>query len=71
MPYMLADLGRIFNPTLCIIDGLIGQAGREWGNGRNEGPHPDRQYPNCGAIIPLPRMPARPISWGMIPRVIG
>ena len=38
MPYMLADLGRIFNPTLNIIDGLIGQAGREWGNGREEGP---------------------------------
>ncbi|MCB0143104.1 MAG: DUF362 domain-containing protein, partial [Caldilineaceae bacterium] len=38
MPYMLADLGRIFNPVLCIIDGLIGQAGREWGNGRDESP---------------------------------
>lgn len=38
MPYMLADLGRIYNPALCIIDGLIGQAGREWGNGRDEGP---------------------------------
>jgi hypothetical protein len=31
MPYMLADLGRIFNPTLNIIDGLVGQAEREWG----------------------------------------
>ena len=38
MPYMLADLGRIVNPTLNIVDGLIGQAGREWGNGRDEGP---------------------------------
>jgi len=38
MPYMLADLGRIFNPALCIIDGTVGQAGREWGNGRDEGP---------------------------------
>lgn len=38
MPYMLADLGRIYNPALCIIDGLIGQAGREWGNGRDESP---------------------------------
>jgi len=38
MPYMLADLGRIFNPALNIIDGLVGQAGREWGNGRDEGP---------------------------------
>jgi hypothetical protein len=31
MPYLLADLGRILNPTLNIVDGLIGQAGREWG----------------------------------------
>jgi len=31
MPYVLADLGRILNPTLNIVDGLIGQAGREWG----------------------------------------
>lgn len=38
MPYMLADLGRIFNPCLNIVDGLIGQAGREWGNGQDEGP---------------------------------
>ena len=38
MPYMLADLGRIFNPVLNIIDGLVGQAGREWGNGREDGP---------------------------------
>lgn len=33
MPYMLADIGRIFNPTLNIIDALVGQAGREWGDG--------------------------------------
>jgi uncharacterized protein (DUF362 family) len=33
MPYMLADLGRIFNPTLNIIDALVSQAGREWGDG--------------------------------------
>jgi len=32
MPYMLADLGRLLDPALCIIDGLIGQAGMEWGN---------------------------------------
>jgi uncharacterized protein (DUF362 family) len=38
MPYMLADLGRIYDPALNIIDGLIGQAGREWGNGREDGP---------------------------------
>jgi uncharacterized protein (DUF362 family) len=33
MPYMLADIGRLFNPTLNIIDGLIAQAGQEWGDG--------------------------------------
>lgn len=33
MPYMLADLGRIFSPTLNIIDGLVCQAGEEWGRG--------------------------------------
>jgi len=33
MPYMLADLGRIYNPTLNIIDGLVCQAGQEWGRG--------------------------------------
>ena len=38
MPYMLADLGRIFRPTLNIVDGLIAQAGQEWGNGFDEGP---------------------------------
>lgn len=38
MPYMLADLGRIFNPVLNIVDGLVGQAGQEWGNGLEEGP---------------------------------
>ncbi len=43
MPYMLADLGRIFNPTLNIVDALVAQAGREWGNGRDESP---TQLPN-------------------------
>jgi hypothetical protein len=38
MPYMLADLGRIFNPVLNIIDGLVGQAGQEWGDGLEDGP---------------------------------
>lgn len=33
MPYMLADLGRIFNPALNILDGLVCQAGQEWGAG--------------------------------------
>ncbi|MBN1581885.1 MAG: DUF362 domain-containing protein [Anaerolineae bacterium] len=31
MPYMLADIGRIFDPALNIIDALTCQAGREWG----------------------------------------
>jgi uncharacterized protein (DUF362 family) len=31
MPYMLVDIGRIFDPALNIIDALTGQAGREWG----------------------------------------
>jgi len=35
MPYMLADLGRIFNPALNIIDGLVTQAGEEWGKGEH------------------------------------
>ena len=30
MPYVLADIGRLFNPTLNIVDGLIAQAGAEW-----------------------------------------
>ncbi len=34
MPYMLADLGRIINPTLNILDGLVCQAGREWQGGQ-------------------------------------
>jgi uncharacterized protein (DUF362 family) len=37
MPYMLADLGRLFDPELCIIDGLVGQAGMEWGDGEGLG----------------------------------
>jgi uncharacterized protein (DUF362 family) len=35
MPYMLTDLGKIFNPVLNIIDGLVGQAGQEWGKGEH------------------------------------
>ena len=35
LPYVLADLARIVQPTLNIIDALVGQAGREWdGEGR-------------------------------------
>lgn len=33
MPYMLADLGRLYNPALNIIDGMVCQAGEEWGKG--------------------------------------
>ncbi|HEY3343074.1 MAG TPA: DUF362 domain-containing protein [Anaerolineae bacterium] len=33
MPYMLADLGRILDPALNIIDGLVCQSGEEWGKG--------------------------------------
>jgi hypothetical protein len=33
MPYMLADIGRIFAPALNIVDALVGQAGMEWGDG--------------------------------------
>ena len=31
LPYVLADLGRIIDPTLNIIDGIVGQARGEWG----------------------------------------
>ncbi|MHB0856179.1 MAG: DUF362 domain-containing protein [Anaerolineae bacterium] len=31
MPYVLADLGAIIQPTLNIVDALVGQAGAEWG----------------------------------------
>jgi hypothetical protein len=31
LPYLLVDLGRIVDPALNIIDGLLGQSGREWG----------------------------------------
>ncbi len=35
LPYVLVDLGRIIRPALNIIDGLVGQSGREWnGEGR-------------------------------------
>lgn len=33
MPYMLADLGRIYQPALTILDGLVTQSGGEWGPG--------------------------------------
>ncbi|MCD6518939.1 MAG: DUF362 domain-containing protein [Anaerolineae bacterium] len=31
LPYVIADLGQIVQPTLSVIDALVGQAGREWG----------------------------------------
>lgn len=31
LPYILVDLGQLAQPTLNIIDGLVGQSGREWG----------------------------------------
>ena len=31
LPYVLADLAMIADPCLNIVDGLIGQKGREWG----------------------------------------
>ena len=37
MPYMLADIGRILDPALNIIDALVGQAGMEWGDGAGLG----------------------------------
>jgi hypothetical protein len=33
LPYMLGDLGRIMDPALNIVDGLVGQAAMEWGRG--------------------------------------
>jgi hypothetical protein len=35
IPYMLADLGRILDPALNILDGMVTQAGMEWGKGEN------------------------------------
>ena len=43
MPYMLADLGRMIDPALNIIDGLVCQAGMEWGKG---------EYPRiCNTLV--------------------
>jgi len=30
MPYVLADIGRILDPALNVVDGLVAQAGMEW-----------------------------------------
>jgi uncharacterized protein (DUF362 family) len=37
MPYMLADLGQLFRPSLTIVDALVAQAGMEWGDGEGLG----------------------------------
>jgi uncharacterized protein (DUF362 family) len=34
MPYMLADIGRILQPALNILDALVAQTGQEWGDGQ-------------------------------------
>ena len=31
LPYILVDLGQMIKPTLNVIDGLVGQSGKEWG----------------------------------------
>lgn len=33
MPFMLADLAKLYDPALCILDGMVCQAGEEWGPG--------------------------------------
>jgi uncharacterized protein (DUF362 family) len=33
MPYMLADLAKLYDPALSILDGMVCQAGEEWGPG--------------------------------------
>lgn len=35
LPYVLADLGRIYRPALSILDGMVCQAGEEWGPGEH------------------------------------
>ena len=43
LPYVLADLGRIYDPALNILDAMVCQAGEEWGPG---------DYPReCNALI--------------------
>lgn len=33
LPYVLADLARIYDPALNVIDAMVSQAGEEWGPG--------------------------------------
>ena len=43
LPYVLADLGRIYDPALNILDAIVCQAGEEWGPG---------EYPrDCNALV--------------------
>lgn len=37
MPYVLADIGRILDPALNVLDALVGQAQEEWGDGKGTG----------------------------------
>jgi len=34
LPYVLVDIARILDPALNIVDALVAQAGREWGDGK-------------------------------------
>ena len=43
LPYVLADLGRIYDPALNILDAMVCQAGEEWG--------PGEHARDCNAII--------------------
>ena len=43
LSYVLVDLARIIKPTLNIIDGLVGQSGREWGGEGRIGDTPHRR----------------------------
>jgi hypothetical protein len=69
MPYMLADLGRIFNPTLCVIDGW----GRRGWNGAKAAAtgRAASATPSSPATTPLPPMPAPPTSWATTRRATG
>ena len=37
MPYMLADIGRILDPALNVVDAIVAQPGREWADEKNDG----------------------------------
>jgi uncharacterized protein (DUF362 family) len=56
LPYVLADLSMIMRPCLNIVDGLVGQSGREWGGEARTpevllaGDHPIATD-SCGAFL--------------------